>query len=49
MLGDGSAGMGGASSGDVCVDGVERKAFGSRRLAVDAARLRVRAADIRET
>ena len=40
-------GTGGASAGDVCV--MERSDFGRRRLAFDAVRLRVRAAERRET
>ena len=44
----GSAGKGGASAGGVCVDDVERSALGSRKLALDAVRLRVRADDRRE-
>ena len=41
-------GIGGASTGDECPDAGERSDLGSRRLAFEAARLRVRAAERRE-
>ena len=40
--------MGGASTGDEWVDGADRSVLGNRRLALEAARLRVRAEERRE-